>query len=279
MSELPPGLVWKWNIRSCFSQTSKHSSASARVSSSHVPGSGLPPSRNVVFSATTRDSRGELERLARHLGVARQERDPDRGQDAVVRRRRVHHDVVEVERELVDRHAVVGHRERPLDLELVHVVLDELLRVAVVVDRRLHRVLEVVELPRRDLADVAVRVDDLLAGGWPRSAPSERAARLLDARLPFLAGVEGLRRHQRRLVEQPRAVAGSSWTTSSVNFGRAASSGSSDDACSARPLAHVHLQPVRAERRDVLEQDDPLGAARAARARAARARSPCPARA
>ena len=56
MSELPPGLVWKWNIRSCFSQTSKHSSASARVSSSHVFGSGLPPSRNVVFSATTRDS-------------------------------------------------------------------------------------------------------------------------------------------------------------------------------------------------------------------------------
>ena len=56
MSELPPGLVWKWKIRSCFSHASKHSSASASVSSSHVPGSGLPPSRNVVFSATTRVS-------------------------------------------------------------------------------------------------------------------------------------------------------------------------------------------------------------------------------
>ena len=56
MSEFPPGLVWKWKMRSCCSQTSKHSSAIARVSSSHEFGSGLPPSRNVVFSATTRDS-------------------------------------------------------------------------------------------------------------------------------------------------------------------------------------------------------------------------------
>ena len=86
----------------------------------------------------------------------------------------------------------------------------------------------------------------------------------------------GLRRHQRRLVEQPRAVAGSSWTTSSVNFGRRASSGSSDDACSARPERDVHLEPVRAERRDVLEQHDPLGAARGARAPAARGASALP---
>src|SRR5215207_9570596 len=75
----------------------------------------------------------ELERLARQLRVARQ-----------------------------DRHAVVGDRERPFDLEEVHVAPDEVLRRRVVVDDRLHRVLEVVELPRRDLADVAVRVDDPL---------------------------------------------------------------------------------------------------------------------
>ncbi len=48
--------MWKWNIRSCFSQTSKISSASFVVSSSQVPGSGFPPSRNVVLSATTRVS-------------------------------------------------------------------------------------------------------------------------------------------------------------------------------------------------------------------------------
>src|ERR1044072_491282 len=54
--ELPPGLVWKWKTRSCCSQTSKHSSAIAVVSSSQVLGSGLPPSRNVVLSATTLDS-------------------------------------------------------------------------------------------------------------------------------------------------------------------------------------------------------------------------------
>src|SRR5919201_2990702 len=63
MSELPPGDVWKWKIRSCCSQTSKHSSASARVSSSQLLGSGLPPSRNVVFSATTRDSEASFRAL------------------------------------------------------------------------------------------------------------------------------------------------------------------------------------------------------------------------
>src|SRR4051812_9772647 len=127
----------------------------------------------------------QLQRLARHLRVARQERHPDRREDPVVRRRRLHHDVVEVERDLVHRHAVVRHGQCPLDLELVHVVLHELVRRAVVVDGRLHRVLEVVELPRRDLADVAVGVDDALrvrGGGhlspfrrspWPaRCAPA-----------------------------------------------------------------------------------------------------------
>ncbi len=176
MSELPPGLVWKWKIRSCFSQTSKHSSAIARVSSSHVPGSGLPPSRKVVFSADDARLGRELQRLARHLRVARQERDPDRGEDAVVGRRRLHHDVVEVERDLVHRDAVVRHRERALDLELVHVVLHELGRRAVVVDRRLDRVLEVVELPRRDLADVAVRVDDPLRVRRGHGGPFRRSS-------------------------------------------------------------------------------------------------------
>ena len=60
MSQLPPGHVWKWKMKSCFSPASKHTSASALVSSSHAPGSGLPPSRKVVFSATIRDSAASL---------------------------------------------------------------------------------------------------------------------------------------------------------------------------------------------------------------------------
>ena len=56
MSELPPGLVWKWKMRSCFSHDVEALVGQRRVSSSHESGSGLPPSRNVVFSATTRDS-------------------------------------------------------------------------------------------------------------------------------------------------------------------------------------------------------------------------------
>ena len=63
MSELPPGLVWKWKTKSCFSHASKHLSAISCVSSSHVPGSGLPPSRKVVLSATTRVSPASLSAL------------------------------------------------------------------------------------------------------------------------------------------------------------------------------------------------------------------------
>ena len=156
MSELPPGLVWKWKTRSCFSQASKHSSAIAASPRPTSSGLGLPPSRKVVLSATTRDSLASLSALRVISALRGRNETQIAAEDAVVGRRGLHHDVVEVEGDLVHRDAVVGHRERALDLELVHVVLDELGGRSVVVDRRLDRVLEVVELPRRDLADVAV---------------------------------------------------------------------------------------------------------------------------
>src|SRR3954469_19132047 len=64
-----------------------------------VPGAGVGVATEQEGRLERDDARlrGELQRLARQLGVARQERDPDRGQDAVVGRRRVHDDVVEVE--------------------------------------------------------------------------------------------------------------------------------------------------------------------------------------
>ena len=52
MSELPPGLVWKWKTRSCSSAASKQASAISRVASSQPSGFGLPPRRKVVFRAT-----------------------------------------------------------------------------------------------------------------------------------------------------------------------------------------------------------------------------------
>src|SRR3954447_3351188 len=213
----------------------------------------------------------QLERLARELGVAGQERHPDRRQDAVVRRRRVHHDVVEVERQLVDRHAVVGHRERPLDLEEVHVLLHEVLRRGVVVDRRLHGVLEVVELPRRDLADVAVRVDDLLrvrSHGQPlpnrsrawaiRASHSSRVSKVC-------AGITG------GLSSSQAPSAGSSCTTSSVNVGRPTSSGSSEDACIARPPATCissRCEPSGVTSSNRTTQSAPSRLARSSRSRA-----------
>src|SRR5207302_354420 len=112
-------------------------------------------------------------------------------------RGRVHHHVVEVERDLVHGHAVVRHRQRSLDVELVQVVLDELVAVAVVVDGWLDRVLEVVVLPWRDLADVTVRVDDLLGmGGHRQSFPKwSRACAVRTShsswRENFLIGISG----------------------------------------------------------------------------------------
>src|SRR6516225_8332009 len=94
-------------------------------------------------------------------------------------------------------HPVVRHRQRALDLELVEVVLDELVAVAVVVDGRLDRMLEVVELPRGDLADVTVSVDDLLGMGRHRqSFPNASRAWKMRAshsswRENFLAGISG----------------------------------------------------------------------------------------
>ena len=131
MSELPPGLVWKWKIEVVLLAGVEALVGDAPcVSSSHDPGSGLPPSRKVVFSATTRDSPASFSALRVISALRGRNETQMRGQDAVVGRRRLHDHVVEVEGDLVDRDAVVGHRERPLDLELVHVVLHELRRAS-----------------------------------------------------------------------------------------------------------------------------------------------------
>src|ERR671914_1352449 len=97
--------------------------------------------------------------------------------------------------------------------------------------------------------------------GWvAMSAPSESAARLLGARLPFLAGVEALRRHQRRLVQQPRAVARVELHDLERELGSRRVERKLGGRVQRAAAGDVHLEPVRAERRDVLEQDDPLGA-------------------
>ena len=153
--------------------------------------------------------------------------------DAVGRRRRLHHDVVEVERDLGHRHAVVGHRQRCARCSYWSMCTSGSPSVSrEVVDDRLDRVVELVELPRLDLADVAVRIDDAcLSWRGTQLLPERSGARLARARLPFLAGVEGLRLGTAaagRAATSP--VSGSSWTTSSVNAGIMVSSVSRADA-------------------------------------------------
>src|SRR5262245_51524496 len=94
--------------------------------------------------------------------------------------------------------------------------------------------------------------------GWvAMSAPLESGARLLDARFPFLAGVVALLRHQRRLVEQPRAVGRVELDDRELEGGSRRVERELRRGVQRAAAGHVHLEPVRAERRDVLEQDDP----------------------
>src|SRR5829696_3098028 len=85
----------------------------------------------------------------------------------------------------------------------------------------------------------------------------ERFARLSDARLPFPVISELLRGHDRRLVEQPGPVAGVKLDDLELVCGaRALRRGLRGDV-QGPAGADVHLEPLRSERRDVLEQHHP----------------------
>ena len=108
--------------------------------------------------------------------------------------RRLHHDRVQREGLLGLGDAVVRHHQAALDPVLVH-VLEEVLRAREVVDDRLHGVVDPVEGPGLDLADVAVAVDhvalDAVGQGHaalPRQVVS-RARRSSCGRRPPLVGV------------------------------------------------------------------------------------------
>jgi hypothetical protein len=123
-------------------------SASSFVSSSHSSGLGLPPRRKVVFRPTMPASPQWL----RASTVC------SRSPDAVGAGRRLHDHGVQREGLLGLGDAVVGHHQAALDPVLVH-ELEEVGRAREVVDDRLHGVVDPVEGPRLDLADVAVAVD------------------------------------------------------------------------------------------------------------------------
>ena len=121
MSEEPPALVWKWNTRSCCSAAAKHASAISRVSASQVCGSGLPPSRKVVLSATIPVLAGLLQGLQRHLPVLRAGTRPTARREPVVPRDGLQDQVVERERWFLHRYPVVGQDQRPFETAPVEV--------------------------------------------------------------------------------------------------------------------------------------------------------------
>src|SRR6476620_7115672 len=77
----------------------------------------------------------------------------------VVAGHRVKHHVVERERLFLHGYAVVGQDQAALEPPEVQVVLEVVVQAREVVHRGFHRGGQVVELPRRQLPDVAVRVD------------------------------------------------------------------------------------------------------------------------
>src|SRR5215210_7995514 len=92
------------------------------------------------------------------------------------------------------------------------------------------------------------------------SVLSEGRAGLRDARLPLLLGCVALGGDERRLVDEPRAGRGVELHDLQLERRRRALGVDLGRGVQRPPAAHVHLEAVRAERRDVLEQHDPIGA-------------------
>src|SRR3954467_15966594 len=92
------------------------------------------------------------------------------------------------------------------------------------------------------------------------SVLSEGRAGLRDARLPLLLGREALRRHQRRALDEPRARRRVELDDLELEGRRRALRVDLRRGVQRAPAAHVHLQAVRAQRRHVVEQHDPLRA-------------------
>ena len=90
--------------------------------------------------------------------------------DAVAGRNRVEHERVQEEGLLLAGNAIVGQHQPALAAVGVEVP-DVVLGGGELVDRRLHRFLQIVELPGGHLAEVAVPVDD--SAGHPLIAHAE----------------------------------------------------------------------------------------------------------
>ena len=102
---------------------------------------------------------GMFERLEGELSVLWEEGDPQGAGEALTGRHRVEHQRVEAEWLALHRDAVVGDDEATLDAEPVEMG-DVVTSRGELIDGRLHRLGEVVELPCLQLADVTVPVDD-----------------------------------------------------------------------------------------------------------------------
>src|SRR5215211_4239639 len=89
---------------------------------------------------------------------------------------------------------------------------------------------------------------------------SEGRPGLRDAGLPLLLGRVALRRHERRAVEQPCPGRRVELDDLELERRRRAVELDLCRGVQRAAAAHVHLETVRAERRDVLEQHHPLGA-------------------
>src|SRR4051794_12926529 len=89
------------------------------------------------------------------------------------------------------------------------------------------------------------------------SVLSEGRAGLRDARLPLLLGREALWRHQRRAVDEPGAIRPGGLGDLELEAPRPAPPGDPRRRVQRAAAGPAHLEAVRAERRDVLEQDDP----------------------
>src|SRR5215218_9093907 len=89
------------------------------------------------------------------------------------------------------------------------------------------------------------------------SCTSEGGPGLAEARLELVLAVELLRRHERRLVHQPRAVGRIELDDLELPRGVRAVEREVDGDVQRAPRANVHREALRPQRRDVLEEHHP----------------------
>jgi len=159
ISDVPPALVWKMEHQVVPLDRGKTSLGD--LTGVVVPGCGIgvATQQEGCLKGHNAPLARVLQRLERQFLVLREEGHPQATHQPVIALHRVEHQIIQRKGLALDRDAVVRQHQAALGPDAVKMPQVRP-RIGELIHGRLHGFLEVVELPRRHLANVAVRVDD-----------------------------------------------------------------------------------------------------------------------